>query len=176
MHILIAILGIVVAAVVWFNRAQRASEVATDLIGTASDVKNAARRFGFKRRSNQHPVESIDDPKLAIGGLATAFLEMDDLPTAEMRSLMDISLRKHLRMDAKTAEEVAVLGHWFVEECKGPVTAFPRLAKKLRKIDGSDSFEPLMAVLKDITEAGGGTPSARQSDALTELARVFRLQ
>ena len=176
MHIIIAIIGIAISAYVWMNRAQRASHVAGDLINAAADVKNAARRFGFRRRANQPPVEGIDDPKLAIGGLAVAFLEMDDLPTAEARAKTDHALRKHLDMDGETAQEVTVLGRWFVEECQGPVQAFPRLAKKLKALDGANSFQPMMAVLADITAATGATPSARQSDALAQIARIFRLQ
>ena len=52
----------------------------------------------------------------------------------------------------------------------------PRLAKKLQRLDGANSFEPMMAVLKDIVAAGGGTPSQRQSEALAEIAHIFRLQ
>ena len=176
MHIILALAGIAVTAYVWMNRAKRSADVSGELMDVAMDVRNAARRFGFRRRANQHPVDGIDDPKLAIGGLATAFLEMDDLPTAEARSKTDHALRKHLDLDGETAQEIAVLGHWFVEECQGAVQAFPRLAKKLKALDGSSSFRPLMAVLGDITQATGGTPSARQSDALAQLARIFRLQ
>lgn len=176
MHIILALLGAAVAVVVWLNRAQRAADVAGDLMGAASDVKNAARRFGFRRRANQHPVQGIEDPQVAIGGLACAYLAMDDLPTAEGRKTMDIALRKHLKMDADAAQEVAVLGHWLVEQSNGPVPAFPRLAKKLKELDGGATFEPLMAILKDISQAGDGSPSARQSEALSDLARVFRLR
>ncbi len=176
MHILIALAGIAITAYVWFNRVQRGAEVATDLLEAASDVKNAARRLGFRRRANQHAVEGIDDPNLAISGMAMAFLELDDLPTADTRAATDISLRKHLNMDADTASEVAILGRWFVSECGSPDAAFTRLAKKLRKIHGPASFEPLMAILNDIATSGTGTPSAKQSEALSDLARIFHLK
>jgi len=176
MHILIALVGIAISAYIWLNRAQRASDVAGDLIGAANDVKNAARRFGFRRRSGQHVVEGIDDPSLAIGAIAMAFWELDDLPTADARAHTDLSLRKHLGIDAETAQEIAILGRWFVEESGGPTQGFERLTRKLRKLDGGGSFQTLMVVLGDITAIGGGTPSARQSEALSELARIFRLQ
>ena len=176
MHIILALAGLAVTAYIWLNRAKQSADVAGELVNAAIDVKNAARRFGFRRRANQHSVDGIDDPKLAIGGLAVAFLELDDLPTAEARAKTDHALRKHLDLDGETAQEVTVLGRWFVEECQGPVQAFPRLAKKLKALDGAASFQPLMAVLGDITAATGGTPSGRQSDALAQLARIFRLQ
>lgn len=176
MPILIALIGAAITVYVWINRAKRGADIAGELIGAASDVKNAARRFGFRRRANQHPVEGIDGPKLAVGGLAVAFLEMDDLPTSDARTQMDMSLRKHLDLDADTAQEVTILGRWFVEECQGPIQAVPRLAKKLHKLDRASNFNHLMAVLTDITHTSAGGPSTRQSEALNDLARVFRIK
>ena len=177
MHI---ILGLIAAATAFYFiviRARHGAEVASELLDVADDIRAAARRFGFRRRTGQHPVDGIDDPKLAIGGLASAFLELDDLPTADARAATDLSLRKHLGIDAGRAEEIAILGRWFVESCHGAAAAFPRLAKRLRTIDGANSFQPLMSVLGDIVAAGSsGAPSHRQSDALAELSRIFRLQ
>ncbi|MGC1494294.1 MAG: hypothetical protein WA790_00685 [Sulfitobacter sp.] len=176
MPILLALIGAAITAYVWMNRAKRGAEIANDLIGVAAELKNAPRKYGFRRRANQHPVDGIDEPDLALGGLAVAFLEMDDLPTTEARAQMDVSLRKHLHLDAEKAQEVTVMGRWFVEECHGPVQAFPRLAKRLYKIDDAAHFNDLMAVLTDITQSSAGGPSPRQSDALSDLARIFRLK
>lgn len=177
MHILLALVGLATAAYFLIVRARTGAQVATELLDVAQDVRSAARRFGFRRRTNQHPVDGIDDPKLAIAGLATAFLELDDLPTADQRAALDLSLRKNLDIDAPTAQEIEVLGRWFVESCNGPVAAFPRLSKRLRTIDGGASFPTLMTVLGEITAASqSASPSNRQSDALTGLSRIFRLR
>lgn len=175
MPFLLALLGAIVTAYIWANRAKRGAEVAREAVDIARTVKNAPRRYGFTRRANQHPVEGIDDPDIAIGGLAVAFLELDDLPTAQTRARMDVALRKHLQLDAENAQEIAVLGRWLVEESGGPTQGFERLARKLRKLDAGDSFDRLMAVLSDIADAADGPPSARQSDALADLARIFRV-
>lgn len=176
MPVLIALIGAAITAYIWMNRAKQGAEIAGDLINTAADVKNAARRFGVRRCANQHAGEGIDDPKLAIGGRAVAFLEMDDLPTSDARAQMNMSLRKHLNLNAETAQEMAIRGSWFTEECNGPFQAFPRLAKKLYRLDGASSFNGLMAVLTDITQTSDGGPSTRQPEALADLARVFRLK
>lgn len=176
MPILLALIGIAVGVYFWMERAKRTADVASDLMDAGRDLKNAARRFGFRRRANQHPVEGVAEPNLAIGGLAVAFLELDDLPTAEGRAATDIALRKHLNLDAHSAEEMTVLGRWLVSECGGALAAFPRLAKKLRQLDGAASFDKLMSVLGDISAATGGTPSTRQSEALADLARVFNIK
>lgn len=173
MQIVLGILGLAVAAYFLVLRARLGAEVASDVMGMAGDVAAAARRFGFRRRYDQHPVESVDEPNLAIAALATAFVALDDLPTAEDRTRLDIALRKHLNLDASGAEEIEVLGQWLVSECKGAEPAIPRLAKRLYKIDGGASFATLMEVIQSASK----TPlSTRQSEALNDIKQAFRLQ
>ena len=57
---------------------------------------------------------------VAVGAIATAFLELDDLPTREQRDALRGALRDTYSLDIKGAEEVTILGHWFVSECGGP--------------------------------------------------------
>jgi len=38
----------------------------------ARDVRRAARRFGFRRQTNLHPAEPIDDTRVAAAGILTA--------------------------------------------------------------------------------------------------------
>ena len=81
MHILLGILGLATAAYFLIIRARRGAEMASEVLDVADDIRAAARRFGFRRQHNQHAVDSIDDPVLAIAGLGTAFIALDDLPT-----------------------------------------------------------------------------------------------
>lgn len=173
MHIIIGIIGLAMAAYFLVMRAQRGAEVATELMDVGRDVASAARRFGFRRRTNVHPVDSIDDPHLAIGGIGTAFISLADLPTREDRARLDVALRKHLHLDAQEAEELEVLGQWFVNECNGADAAIPRLTKRLAKVGGADAFAPLMEVIQTATSA---PLSTRQTEALHDIKRAFGLQ
>jgi hypothetical protein len=76
MHIILGIIGIATAAYFLVMRARRGAEMATELIDVADDIRAAARRFGFRRKYQQHAVDSIEDARLAIGGLATAFIAL----------------------------------------------------------------------------------------------------
>jgi len=176
MHILIGLVGIAITAFFFLQRMQRRAEVAKDIFDLAKDVpgdvRAAARRWGFKRRTDVHPVEAIEEPRLAIAGLGAAFIELDDLPTAETRKRLDIALRKHLEASAQEAEEMAVLGAWFVRECGGPDAAISRMARKLHRMDQGASFARLMAVIGDVS---GADLSRRQSEALTDIKRAFHL-
>ncbi|MEL6957658.1 MAG: hypothetical protein AAGL89_01755 [Pseudomonadota bacterium] len=173
MPILIAIVGILVTAYIWANRASRARDVAGDVMDMANDVRLAARRFGFRRNTNVHPVESIEDTRLAIASIATAFIELDDLPTAEQRQRLTVQLRSQLRADAAEAEEMEVLGRWFMSECGGAEPAVARLSRKLYKLGGSEQMEPLMNLLKASVT---GELSSRQRDALEDIQRALRVR
>lgn len=172
MPFVIAVLGILAAAYFWANRMRDAGNMVGDLADMAGDVKAAARRFGFSRRHNEHPVESIDDPNIAAATIAQAFVQLDHQPTQEMLSRMNIQLRSVLRVDAQTSEELQVLGAWLVNECQGPQPAITRTGRKLFKMEGSQALKPLTEILNGIV--GGDVKSDRQTEALQELAVIFR--
>ena len=72
MPYIIALLGLLAGAYFWMMRARAAADAARDLTGVARDVMAAARRFGFRRKLNTHPVESLEEPDVAIAGAGIA--------------------------------------------------------------------------------------------------------
>lgn len=175
MPFILAALGIALSVYFFVIRARNAGHMAGELVDMASDVKAAARRFGFKRRTNVHPVDTIKDPRLAIGAIATAFLEMDDLPTKEQRSALSQAMRQKFDLDAEAPQEVTVLGHWFVSECGGVQPAIDRLSRKLVKLQGADGFEPLLYVINATASAGSSGLNDAQRSALSDIKRNFRI-
>ncbi|NSX53624.1 hypothetical protein [Parasulfitobacter algicola] len=175
MPFLIALAGIAVAAYFFILRSRNAANIAGDILDAAVDVKNAARRFGFKRRSNTHPVEDIDDPNIAIAALAVSFLELDDYPTQEHRKALHLNMQSTLDISAKDAEEMTVLGRWLMNECNGPDMAVSRLSRKLHKMSGAAAFTPLLTVLRDTLSAGDSEMNEKQRDALDDVKRAFRI-
>jgi len=173
MPFIIALVGIIITAYIWANRASRARDVAGDVMDMANDVRLAARRFGFRRQTNIHPVESIENPRLAVAAIATSFIELDDLPTTELRQRLTIQLRSKLRADPEEAQEMEVLGRWFMTECGGAEPAIARISRKLYKLDGPQQLEPLMDILKGTVT---GDLSAKQRDALEDIQRAMRLR
>ncbi|MBN8631846.1 MAG: hypothetical protein J0L76_13440 [Rhodobacterales bacterium] len=176
MPYLIALFGLVIGAYFWVQRARMAAEATQELAGVAQDVIAAAKRFGFRRKLNLHPVESLEDPDVAIAGAGVAFLELGGLPTAEQQDKLIASLQSHLGQSHGKAEEAAILGRWLVAESGGALLGLERLTRRLYKMRGAQSFQPLMTVLKDVAAAGrDGTVSARQREALEEIARLYRV-
>ncbi|QLQ20376.1 MAG: hypothetical protein HZT43_19915 [Exiguobacterium profundum] len=62
MPFFIALLGALAAGYYFWRRSRNAANIATELMDVASDVRLAARRFGFKRQADIHPVEAVEDP------------------------------------------------------------------------------------------------------------------
>lgn len=176
MPYLIALFGLVIGAYFWVQRARMAAQATQDLAGVAQDVMAAARRFGFRRRHDLHPVESLDDPDVAIAGAGVAFLELGGLPSAEQQNRLIASLQSHLRQSQDKAEEAAILGRWLVNESGGAQPGLDRLTKRLYKLKGVQGLQPLLSVLKDVAAAGrDGAMSTRQREALDQIARLFRI-
>lgn len=176
MPVLIALLGIIATAAIWYWRAKAAGQAAQDLAGVAQDVISAARRFGFRRRYNEHPVESLQDGDVAIAGAGLAFLELSGLPTAEQQDALMISLQRHLGYDRAKADEAVILGRWLINESNGAEPALKRLTKRVWKLKGAEGFTPLMQVIKDVSTASrDGQLSPRQREALDDVARQFRV-
>jgi hypothetical protein len=134
----------------------------------------AARRFGFRRCYNEPPVESLEEPDVAIGCAGMAFLELGGLPSTEQQDRLISRLQTRLGQSQGKAEEAVVLGRWLTTECGGAQPGLARLTRRLYKLRWADSFQPMMAVLKDVAaSARDGSVSTRQREALEEIARLY---
>ncbi len=170
MPILIAILTAVGGAIWWWARMNP-----RDAIDTAADVAttviNAPRRIAFRRKAGLHPVEGIDDARIAICAIAQAFLEVDGLPTQEGRDQLHVLVRKKLRCSEEEAQEMAVLGRWLMTQCDGAIYAIPRLGKRLKKLDDGSAWDKLQDLLQPLIQ---GELSQDQINAIDDLRLVFR--
>lgn len=170
MPFVIMILGAIGGAIWWWvrNNPSDALHVAQD---AATTIKNAPRRLAFRRQTGAHPVEGIDDPRIAICAIAQAFIELDDLPTQEQRQALHLAVRTKLRCDDEEAEEMEVLGRWLVTQCNGAAPAITRLGKRIYKIDGETSWDLLQDVLSGLVE---GDLSSQQVSAIQDLRVAFK--
>jgi hypothetical protein len=176
MPVILAVLAIAGTVAFWVYRARNVGQVASDVADMAETVLGAARRFGFRRRADRHPVESIDDPKVAVGGLATAFLELSGLPTTEEKQALVVGLQSTLGLSHADAEEMTILGHWFVNCSGGASPAVARLARRVNKLAGAEGLTQTMEIVRRIAEAAGGVLSPQQGEAIDEMKRVFRIR
>lgn len=176
MPVFAALLALAAGVIVYMIRARNAAYAARELADMATDVLGAARRFAFRRKAEMHPVESIEDPRLAAAALSVAFFELSQLPSSEERTALQHAISRHLARDFKESEDMMVLGHWLVAQCGTPQAAIARLARRLSRLDRAGQFQPLMAVLNETAQALGGGLSARQREALAEISQQLNLR
>ncbi|QMU58093.1 MAG: hypothetical protein GKR98_07725 [Boseongicola sp.] len=178
MHIIIGLIGLIgllVGIYYFFVRAQNTVYIAGEMADMAQTALGAARRFGFRRQANKHPVECIEEPPLAVAGLASAYLGLDEFPTEEARQGLIVGLQSELDVSMKEAEELSVLGNWFVQECQGPDPAISRLSRKLHRLAGPEGLVSAMGVISHIAKQSGTEPSKKQIEALDEIKQIFKV-
>ena len=172
MHFILGILGLAVAAYFLVIRARRGAEITHEVLEVADDIRAAARRWGIRRKYNTHPVDDVDDPRVALAAIGSAFIALDDLPTADIRNRLQASLARAFDLPASDAQELVVLGQWLVENSGGPSQSIGRITRRLIKISENNQFGPLTTLLGDTS---GESLSARQKDALDEIKRAYRI-
>lgn len=172
MPIILAVLAALGGAIWWWVRSnpRDALSIADDAVTV---VRNAPRKIAFRRQTREHPVEGIDDARLAVTTIALAFLRLDGLPTRDDTQRLNIALRRVLQLSAQETEEMEALGNWLQEQCGSAPETIRRVARRLYKIDGAKSWEALSDVLE---KAVGDTVSERQADAIGDLRLALKLR
>lgn len=169
MHIIVGILLAVGGAIWWWARRNPgdALDVADDVVTIA---RNAPRKIAFNRQLKAHPVEGIDDPRLAVAAIGNAFISLDDLPTSDARQKLYVALRTTYRMDEETAQEMQSLAQWLQEQCGGAEETMSRVGRRLYKLNQGVSWGELQDVLGAVA---GDDLSERQVEAITDLRRAM---
>lgn len=175
MPVILGILAALVVACIWIIRVRNAAEVTSTVLDAANDVRLAARRFGFRRQADIHPVDTIEDPKIAVATLAVSFLELDDYPSSEQKDALIRGLCESFTIDHDDAVELVVLARWIMGQCKGPAQAIPRVSRKLFKLSERTYFETLMKMIKSIAGFGDGGLSGKQKSALEDIQHGLKI-
>ncbi|PTX57333.1 hypothetical protein C8N43_2000 [Litoreibacter ponti] len=172
MPVVLAILALVGGAIWWWirNNPRDAISAAQDAVTVA---RNAPRKIAFRRQTKEHPVQGVDDPRLAVATIAQAFMGLDDLPTKEARQRLHTALRQHYQLSAEDGEEMDTLARFLIQQCQGETEAISRVGRRLHNIDGQNSWDDLTEMLK---AASGDTLSERQREAIHDLRVALKIR
>ncbi|QPH54003.1 TerB family tellurite resistance protein [Pontivivens ytuae] len=171
MPILIMLLGAIGAAAIWYWRIKAAREMGGELLDAANDVRLAARRFGYRRKHNVHPGDSIDDPRIAATGLLIAIAESDGALTAAELEAVRLEIQRVFDIASEEADELIAVGRWVIGQCGGAQPALRRLAKRLRVLAGGDVLPDLMKMGSAVAAVGGNNIEAQE--AIAQIRRTI---
>ena len=166
--------GLIAVGFFTYRRLQNGAHIAGDIIDAPAPVRAAAKRLGFHAQPNVESIASIPTAELCVVAMAVAFAQMDD-KSAPADAIIAGFVKKHLLLDPQEAQDMMLIAPWLVDQGGGPTPAFERLTKRLKQLDHGPFFGKMMNVIGDVKAAGTkGMASARQSDAMGTLARIFR--
>ncbi|MEM9343852.1 MAG: hypothetical protein AAGA87_12480 [Pseudomonadota bacterium] len=171
MPILLAVLTALVGGYFWYLRAQRARDAAEMLADATSDVRNAARRFGFRRKANIHPTESVDDPRLAALSIVAAMAQMDTPWSTDLSRKLTIEAQRAFEVSVGEAEEMTVFAKWMSDQSATYAEVVRRLAKQLARLGGVDTRKTLAEMIGSVCTRGDGDLSEDVTDALATVNR-----
>jgi len=171
MHIVLAVLGLLGAAMFWYWRLKMAREAVGELASAADDVRLAIRRFGYLRKHKTHPADCVDDPRLAAAGIAAAVAGIDaplsqaeiDRLTAEAGSVFGVR--------SAEAVDIASFGRWIAGQCQSPEDAVRRLTKVVRAQAGPEAGPDLVGMVEKVAGADGAGLGEREEDAIAAIRR-----
>ena len=174
MPVVLAVLAALGGAYFWYWRLKNAKEASETLIDVANDVRLAARRFGFRRKVNVHPVESIDDDRLGVASLIAALMQVDRSWDRDMGQELSDALHRYYAIPGEEADEMVTFARWMSEQCGTKHEAVRRIAKRLADVSGKSALEDIKALSDSLVADGAGNYSEDTSEAIETLRRQFR--
>ena len=174
MPLVLAVLAALVGGYIWYMRYQRARDAAEMLVDAASDVRNAARRFGFRRKANIHPAESVDDPRLAMLSIVAAMAQMDRPWSTDLSRNLTVEAQRAFGVDVDEAEEMTVFAKWMSEQSSTYAEIVRRLAKQLGSLGDQGAGKTLAGMVQTICAQTDGDFSEAVTDALAMVNRHLR--
>jgi hypothetical protein len=173
MPVLIGIITAVIGAFFYAQRARSAAYIARDLYDMVGDAALAVRRFGFKRQTNIHPVDATDDINVLIAALGTAFMRLKGMMMKEDVDHIAAAFERELGLSVSEARDMTTYSDWMVNQCGTENAAFTRVVKRLYRLNGTNGFSSVMAMLAAMS---GPNLTQQQREALDEVAVLYRVR
>ena len=169
----LAIIGAAIAGLsLWMWRAQQMKDGADRAVEMADDVRAAVRRFGYKRRTGQSVLETVDDPRLAAAGVLVSVARLDGDLSREQREAIEATCARTFQMDAGEASEVVAYARWLNQQGEAEEVG-RKLSRRLNEMVDPPQRAEVLAVAAQVAAVEGGSVSDRQRSVLEGLARTM---
>lgn len=173
MPFVLFLLAVVSGAAIWYYRARAAAEMSSDLLDAASDVRQAAARFLYKRKYDIHPVEAMDDPRLAGAGIVYAVANLSGPVTAEQLRTMNLQFQSVFGAAKEETDDMVIFARWIVSQCRNEGEAVRRLSRKLFQLSGREALPDLERMIDTVLAAVERATDPDEVEAREDIRKAF---
>ncbi|CDX25857.1 conserved hypothetical protein [Mesorhizobium sp. ORS 3324] len=168
MPFLIAILGLLGAAAIWWYRLKAMNEAASEVADVIGRVQGNIRRKKLRRQAALSPLTAIDDPVVAAATLITAIVS-EHGPILPQREAVMREVIAEIAQSPKKTDEAVVYAKWAASQIDDTTIVIDKLAPFLRERLDPNERDDLLRMMNRVAQ--GGEQSVRIADQ-----RMLRLR
>ncbi|MDX8467892.1 hypothetical protein RFM26_19540 [Mesorhizobium sp. VK23B] len=132
MPFLIAILGLLGAAAIWWYRLKAMNEAASEVADVIGRVQGNIRRKKLRKQAALSPLTAIDDPVVAAATLITAIVS-EHGPILPQREAVLREVIAQIAASPKKTDEAVVYAKWAASQIDDTTIVIDKLAPFLRE-------------------------------------------
>ncbi|MDX8525285.1 hypothetical protein RFM68_12265 [Mesorhizobium sp. MSK_1335] len=168
MPFLIAIIGLLGAAAIWWYRLKYMSGAAREVADVVGRVQGNMRRKKLRKQAALSPLTAIDDPVVAAATLITAIVS-EHGPVLPRREAVIREVIAQIADSPKKTDEAVVYAKWAAAQVDDATMVIDKLAPFLRERLDPHERDDLLRMLNRVAQ--GGEQSLKIADQ-----RMLRLR
>jgi uncharacterized tellurite resistance protein B-like protein len=153
MPFLIAILGLLGAAAIWWYRLKYMSDAAREVADVVGRVQGNIRRKKLRKQAALSPLTAIDDPVVAAATLITAIVAEQGLVLPQREAVIREVVAQIAESQKKT-DEAVVYAKWAAAQVDDATIVIDKLAPFLRERLDPHERDDLLRMLNRVAQGG----------------------
>ncbi|UCI20363.1 hypothetical protein FJ970_05175 [Mesorhizobium sp. B2-1-8] len=153
MPFLIAVLGVLGAAALWWYRMKAMNDAAREVADVVGRVQGNIRRKKLRKQAAQSPLTAIDDPVVAAATLITAMVS-EGGPVLPRREAVIREVISQIADGQKKTDEAVVYAKWAASQIDDTTIVIDKLAPFLRERLDPNERDDLLQMLNRVAQSG----------------------
>jgi uncharacterized tellurite resistance protein B-like protein len=153
MPFLIAVLGVLGAAALWWYRMKAMNDAAREVAEVVGRVQGNIRRKKLRKQAALSPLTAIDDPVVAAATLITAIVS-EDGPVLPRREAIIREVISQIAAGPKKTDEAVVYAKWAASQIDDTTIVIDKLAPFLRERLDPNERDDLLQMLNRVAQGG----------------------
>jgi len=160
LHILLAILGLLSVAAIWWYRMKFMASAASEAADTAGKLRGAYRRRKIRSQSDMSILTAIEDPVVAAATVVLSIVSEDAPPREAHVSALTTALAT--LSTAAHAEEAVTYAKWVTGQINQATTVIDKVGPILRARLTTSERDDVLRLLDHVADAGPQPTMYRQ--------------